>query len=304
MRKTIKINFKNLWGGEGIESWKNTFFPFLNEYYDFVLSSDPDFIMFSNTYQKEMPDLKCNAQRVFFMGEVIDVDMSKCEWAFGYNYIEDPRYFRMPYYVLRLLYTGTPFDRLIKKDVDIDRIISEKTKFCNFLFSNTKDGKTRNDFFKRLSKYKRVDSVGETLNNMGYVLPGRAHRKVGAHRVYPEKTKFLSQYKFTIAYENDRGKRAKRSSGCTTEKIVEPMLVNSIPIYRGNSRIGEEFNTKSFISYHDFNTEDDMVNRIVEIDNDCELYREMLKEPWLHGNNLSKYLDIERLTERFREIFG
>jgi len=304
MKKTIKINFENLWGGEGIEAWRNTFFPFLNEHYDFILSSDPDFVIFSNTYGRGMPDLKCRAQRIFFMGEVIDVDMSKCEWAFGYNYVTHPRYYRMPYYVNRLLYTGIPFDSLLKGNITVDKIIKEKAKFCNFLFSNTKDGGTRNAFFKRLSKYKKVDSAGESLNNTGKVLPGRAHRKEGNRRTYPEKMEFLKRYKFTIAFENDRGSRAKESIGYVTEKLVEPMLVDSIPIYWGNPRIGEEFNTKSFISYHDFDSEKAVINRIIEIDNDDGLYRKMLGEPWLHGNKLSKELDIGMLTAQFRKIFG
>ena len=299
MRKTIKINFNNLWGKEGIDDWKYTFFPFLNEYYDFVLSDNPDFIIFSNTYSKGMPDIKCNAQRVFFMGENMDVDMSKCEWAFGFNFINHPQYFRMPYYVNRLLYTGTPFQNLIKNN----KKISTKQKFCNFLFSNTNDGKTRNDFFEKLSEYKRVDSAGVSLNNMGYVLPGRAHIKDGYRRIYPDKTAFLNQYKFTIAYENDRGKRAKESIGYTTEKIVEPMLVNSIPIYRGNSRIGEEFNSKSFINWHDYNNDNDMIDRIIKVDNNDNLYNDMLKEPWLHNNKLSQYLDIKVIIEQFRRIF-
>ena len=304
-RKTIKINFSNLWGGEGLEAWKNTFFPFLNKYYDFVLSPKPDFIVFSNTYKRGMPSLGSRAQKIFFMGEPIDVDMSRCDWAFGYNYVKHPRYMRFPYYTLRLLYTGTPFDSLIKRDVDIDKIVREKTKFCNFLFSNTKDGGTRNRFFQRLSKYKRVDSAGGTLNNMGFTLPGRAHRKAGNQRVYPEKTEFLGQYKFTIAYENDRAGRVKRQeAGYTTEKPVEAMLVNSIPIYRGNPRVGEEFNTKSFISYHDFNSDEAMINKIIEIDNSDKLYRQMLAEPWLHGNKVSRYLDVNILTAQFRRIFG
>ena len=220
--KTIKINFQNLWGGEELDAWKNTFFPFLNKYYNFELSDNPDFIAFSNSYQKGIPTIKCKAQRIFFMGEITKVDMNKCEWAFGYNYIDHPKYFRMPYYITRLLYTGIPFNSLIKH-INVDEVIKEKTKFCNFLFSNNKDGKTRNDFFKKLSKYKRINSAGQSLNNMGETLPGRAHRKIGNIRTYPEKMKFLNQYKFTIAYENDRARYLHTHNlGNTTEKIIEP----------------------------------------------------------------------------------
>lgn len=305
MKKTIKINFENLWGGEGIDAWKNVFFPFLNKYYNFVLSDRPDFVVFSNTYGREMPIVKTNATKIFFMGEPVDVDMSKCDWAFGNNYIDHPNYIRFPYYVQRLLYTGIPFDDLIKKDINIDQIVKEKTKFCNFLFSNTKDGDIRNRFFKKLSKYKRVDSAGKSLNNMGYILPGRMYTVEGNRRTYPEKFNFLRQYKFTISYENNRGTRVKhQDAGYTSEKPVEPMLVNSIPIYRGNPRIGEEFNSKSFVNFHDFKSEEEMIEYIIKIDQDDELYRKMLREPWLHGNRPSKYLDLNLLIQNFRRIFG
>jgi len=81
------------------------------------------------------------------------------------------------------------------------------------------------------------------------------------------------------------------------------MLVNSIPIYRGNPRIGEEFNPKSFINWHDYENDNDMIDRIIEVDNDDALYNNMLKEPWLHNNKLSQYLDIDIIINQFRRIF-
>jgi len=236
------------------------------------------------------------------MGEIIDVDMSMCDWSFGDNYIDDSRHFRMPYYVIRMLYTGTLLDSLIK-NIDVEEVLGEKTGFCNFVFSNTRDGVCRNEFFEKLSKYKKVDSAGRSLNNMGYVLPGRVGTRVGHYITYPEKMDFLSRYKFTIAFENNRSDY-NLDSGYTTEKITEPMLSNSIPIYRGNPHIGEEFNSKSFLNRLDFNSDEELIERIIELDNDDNLYMEMLSEPWLKGNILTKQLDIEAIKEQFGKIFG
>lgn len=47
-----------------------------------------------------------------------------------------------------------------------------------------------------------------------------------------------------------------------------------------------------------------MIDYIIEIDKDEDLYRKMLKEPWLPGNKLTRYLDINILTNQFRRIFG
>ena len=64
------------------------------------------------------------------------------------------------------------------------------------------------------------------------------------HRV-ADKRAFLADHRFTIAFENES------HSGYTTEKVVEPMLVNSIPIYWGDPLIGRDFDTRSFLSAHD-----------------------------------------------------
>ena len=40
-------------------------------------------------------------------------------------------------------------------------------------------------------------------------------------------------------------------NGYTTEKVVEPMLVNSIPIYWGNKLIGKDFNKSSMLVVED-----------------------------------------------------
>ena len=60
------------------------------------------------------------------------------------------------------------------------------------------------------------------------------------------KIDFIMDHKFTIAFENSS------YPGYTTEKIFEPMLVNSIPLYWGNPLVDRDFNTKSFLNFHDY----------------------------------------------------
>ena len=70
------------------------------------------------------------------------------------------------------------------------------------------------DFFVKLSKYKQVDSGGRTLNNIGGPVE--------------DKMEFIKDYRFVISFEN------AEYPGYTTEKIIQPMFVDSIPIYWGN----------------------------------------------------------------------
>ena len=90
---------------------------------------------------------------------------------------------------------------------------------------------TRNEFFRRLSQYKRVDSGGKLFNNVG----GRV----------ADKQAFLAECRFTIAFENES------HPGYTSEKVAEPMLTDTIPIYWGDPLVGNDFDTRSFLSYHD-----------------------------------------------------
>ena len=45
-----------------------------------------------------------------------------------------------------------------------------------------------------------------------------------------------------------------------------------------------------------------MIKRIIELDNNDELYMEMLKQPWYNDNEPPIYLDRERIRKRLREI--
>jgi len=60
-----------------------------------------------------------------------------------------------------------------------------------------------------------------------------------------EKINFIKNYKFTIAFENST------SPGYTTEKLWQPMLSGSVPVYWGNPEVDRMFNTRSFVNVHE-----------------------------------------------------
>lgn len=310
-KKIITVNFYNFWVGFGIEEFKYRVVPFLVPYYNFILSNNPEFLIFSNTARRDcipqVPSQFKNTIKIFFEGEYLPIDMNRCDWAFTNHYIDNERHYRFPYYVLNMLATGGNSNDFIKKDIDIKKIKNEKTKFCNYLSSNCTS--RRNNFFKKLSKYKKIDAAGKCCNNMGKILPNRSCMLPllpgeTAHRWSRiDKHNFQSQYKFSIAFQNDRAD-FNNCLGYVTEIFTDPMLVNSIPLHWGNPRIGEDWNTKSFISYHDFDSEKEFIDRIIEIDNNDKLYEEMLLEPWLIDNKLNKALNLNLLRAQFIKIFG
>ena len=74
-----------------------------------------------------------------------------------------------------------------------------------------------------------------------------------------DKLAFISEYKFVIAFENSS------YPGYTTEKILDPFLVCSIPVYWGNPLIENDFNKMAFLNYFDFDSESDLHQKMLEI---------------------------------------
>jgi hypothetical protein len=209
-------------------------------------------------------------------------DFKLCDYAFTCRQMEDPRNLRLPCYALR-------DPRLLLKDHEnLEQIMASKTKFCAFLarYANRKT-RVRNEFLQKLCKYKKVDSAGAALNNVGYRVPHGAAAKL----------EFLRPYKFNLAFEN------ASVPGYTTEKIVDAMQARAMPVYWGNPGVDREFNPKSFLNYFDFPSEEALIEKIIELDQDDAKYLEYLRQPYFHNNQPNEFYSHERLLNQFEKIF-
>ena len=270
----IKIDFSDFW--PGFDKTNNYFFNILKEDFDVEISSNPDYMFFS-IFGNNHQNYKC--VKIFYTGENLAPPLGYCDYSFSFDYLDDKRNYRLPHY---LLYDGY-------YDLERTKIVTEdlaNRKFCNFVASNG-NCKERNDFVNKLSKYKKVDCGGKWMNNIGYT--------VG------DKRKFQSEYKFSIAFENNAYR--PQHPGYTTEKIMEPMTVNSIPIYWGNPEIQKEFNTQSFVSYYDFKTDDDMIEYIIELDKNDKKYIEVLNNPWFLNSEVPFLNKKENIKKFIKNIF-
>lgn len=269
----IRLGFSDFWPGFNPED--NFFTRLLRQRYRVQISETPDFLIHS-CFGKE--HLRSTCTRIFYTGENRRADWHSTDWAFTFDYTDHPRHFRLPLWPLY-----APADSLVKPpEFDVEAIVARKTQFCAFVVSNPLC-RVRNSFFRRLSKYKAVDSGGLVLNTLG-------------HRVQDKQT-FLSDYKFTIAFENTS------RAGYTTEKLVEPMLAGSIPIYWGDPLVGRDFETGSFLSAHDLQSLDDLVDAVIAVDRDPGRYRQMLSRPWLRDNAVPVSADPAAILEQFERIF-
>lgn len=269
--KVISIDFCDFW--PGFDKNNNFIINLLRKHYEVLLSPQPDFVFFStsgNEYKKY------NCTRIYYSGESFPPDYLQCDYSISFELDENVRNLRYPLY---LLY-GTTTDLLSPKKPYAE-IRKQHTRFCNMVVSNARATK-RIDFFHKLSKYKPVDSGGKYLNNVGGPVAN--------------KRAFISSYKFSIAFEN------KAQPGYTTEKLVEPMYCGSMPVYWGNPQVGLDFNPASFINWNDYGSDEAVIERIIELDQNDVLYEEVYNQPFFVGNVLNSYCGEERLLHFLQSI--
>lgn len=272
---TLKIHFSDFWVGFKPEF--NSFILFLKKYFDVELSNSPDFLIYSAYGNKH---LSYDCIKIFYTAENIRPNFNYCDYALSFDFLDHPRHLRLPLYAF--IYGWEPEQLLFKKP-NIDEYLDQKKEFCAMVVSQEKAQK-RIDFFHKLSKYKKVFSGGKVLNNVG----GPVKNKI----------QFISNFKFTFAFENSS------YPGYVTEKIYEPMFVNSIPIYWGSPLIHLDFNTKSFVNHHDYKSDEEVIERIIELDQDKYKMAELLNENWFSNNILNAYCDKETLRFFFEKIFS
>lgn len=281
MKPKIRIDFCDF---DGINKNDNFFVRILSKRYHVEISDRPDLLIYSKDGHLHR---LYNCKKLFWSGETILPDFSRCDYAITTFHINDPRHLRVPYYVTSC---GCQPENLFKTSEEINEIITTHRKFCSFVVSNGNPKRTgrRIDFFHALNRYKHVDSAGKALNNMNWSLPSGEQAKHD----------FLKMYKFNICFEN------KSTEGYVTEKLVDAMWARCIPIYWGNPRVGEEFNSGSFLSLHNFSSEEALIERIIEIDNDDRLYKKLLEEPYFNNNVVNAWYDEERINDFFDKILS
>lgn len=243
----LKINFSDMWVPFNIQD--NDITNILqNNSILFEISDNPDFLFYSVYGNKH---LKFNCIKIFITGEAISPDFNYSDYAIGFDYITfKERYIRWP------LYKNKKYLENLKNRQLFKSIPEEKTEFCSFVYSNNHPYSPRNHFFNLLNNYKSVKSGGKSHNNVN----GPVKSKLD----------FEKMHKFSICFEN------AEYDGYTSEKLLDGFAANTIPIYYGNPSISEEFNTKSFINLHEFDSFEDAIIRIIEVDQNDEIYLEIL----------------------------
>lgn len=255
--KKIKINVVDFGGDK-----RNFLTDILEENYELEYSDKPDFLIYS-VFGNEHKKFN-NCVKIFYTGEPVTPNFEECDYGIGFDYIEfEDRYLRLPLCEMKM--TKDILNRSIFKRDQL-----KNRKFCNFIYSNGTAGNgalLRKKFCEMLMQYKHIDCPGLVMNNMkpvDFISRYDSNWEKG-------KINFIGNYKFTIAFENTV------MNGYTTEKLIQPLIAGSIPIYYGNPRVVEQFNKEAFINCNDYdNCLEKVIERVIEIDNNDDLAYKMI----------------------------
>jgi hypothetical protein len=151
-----------------------------------------------------------------------------------------------------------------------------KNKFCSTVFSAFYE--KRINAINKLSNYKQVDVYG----------------KCGTPLDYGEKNKLniVSDYKFSICFENSI------YPGYFTEKLLHAKISGTIPLYYSDLSFDSDFNPKCCINLEEVGF-DLLYEKVVEIDNNKKLYKEILEEPLF-----LKKISLDPIIDNIKKIIN
>jgi hypothetical protein len=247
---------------------------------NFIIKFDPnnpDYLIYNVFGSNHLNPKYNNSIKIAIFTENKIPNFNEVDYAIGHyhiNYLD--RYFKYNIFMWKNI-NNISFSR--NKALNGPK----RLKFCAAIISNffSTDG-FRLKFIKELSKYKKVDIGGKRYNNIG--------------KPIVNKNNFLSSYKFSIAMENSEG------DGYISEKILDAFMAGTIPIYYGDYMVDEYINPKAYILIKGEKDIYKKIDYIKKIDNNDELYKNILKENVLLDKNIVNDTENE-LTEFLYHIF-
>ncbi len=250
--KTVKVKFC-----DGIDADDLVFLPLLKKHYSVELSDQPDYIFYGPFGYEH---LKYRGIRIFTTGECITPNFNECDYATGFDYQEfGDRYLRLPLCSIMFRDGQNTLSLALKQHSHVPA--QERAHFCSYTVSNGHGMKQRTEIFYLLNAYRKVDSGGKFLNNIGHLVE--------------DKLAFDRQHRFVICFEN------QSHPGYLTEKLVDAFAAGAIPIYYGDPTVAETFNPKAFINCHNFRDMEQAARYVIEVDRNPLLYQSILSEPIL-----------------------
>ncbi len=272
---------------------------------------NPDIVLTGDDLNPQLKQY-INSKIIYYTGEPFlswsgGIDRNIIDKALTFFNFDDPLFERVPlilHYNYEYYKNGyiEDYEYLLKKPRS-NVVIPDK--FCSFVArGNGYTSCPRKYFFDKLSQYKFINSHGSYLNNSPQIPMGNIQKFENSLF----KVKCISNYKFNLCFENSYGcvkspndETYVNDSGLLSEKIYEALLSNTIPIYWGNKDISNDINSNCFINYYDYSSFDSMIEKIIEIDNNNNLYLEYVNQDFVTTKNNSIFTK-EYIIELMKNI--
>lgn len=284
----------------------------LSQCFDLIFDAEsPDIVLTDNDLDPQIRKYK-NSKIIYYTGEPFlswsgDIDRNLIHKSLTFFDFDDPFFDRVP---LSLLYNYEYYKNGYINDYEFLLLPRQKKNhipqnFCSFVSrGNGYPSCPRKYFFDKLGKYKYVNSHGSYLNNSPQIPMGNTLKYENSLF----KVQCISNYKFNICFENSHGCVKSPNdltyvseSGLLSEKLYEALLSNTIPIYWGNKNVHKDLNTKCFVNYYDYNDFDLMMEEIIKIDNNDDLFLEYLNQNYVINTD-SSIFSKEYMVELMKKI--
>lgn len=137
-------------------------------------------------------------------------------------------------------------------------------------------GKERTNFLNELEKHFKVCYAGGYKNNVGGSLKPSYNTK--------EYHSFVNQFKFIISMENNR------EDTYITEKLINGILSNIIPVYWGSDKVHDYINKDRFLNLEDLSKTYEIINMMKYLQNN--------PNEWLKMVNKNVFPNMDNKLER------
>ena len=149
-----------------------------------------------------------------------------------------------------------------------DKIQFSDKELCCFMYRVNYHHRV--EIFNKFSAKMKVDSYGESCNNMKNISTRTVYNN---NETYNDITvNIYSNYKFILAIEN------VKKDYYSTEKIINPILANSIPVYYGSNTIFKVINKKRVIYFDDYDNIDTLIDYIIYLSNNKDEYDKIISK--------------------------
>ena len=171
----------------------------------------------------------------------------------------------------------------------------DRAEFCGFVVSNPVCS-LRNETFKAINDYKKVNSGGALYNNIGGQL---SLKYAGGGCGDISKYQFFSKQQFTISFENSQ------APGYITEKVLHAKMAGCVPLYWGDIDTNTDFVNGSIVNLSMFNNPEQILEVIKKLELNPELCAKIASTPILNEEKKQVALNIiSKMSQKLLAIIN